>query len=176
MAEKSKILEFPVWGFLVFFVPKLYLCVNKMCKSFVRFRFLVWICTDLYRFDDSSKSVWSINSIVKGAWTSWTGFGPVEWSGWGLVVIPFGKWSSGKKSYIFDGYCPRNLYWQFLHCKRWTSTRPTNSCDIQCFKIINHGSCKITALDHASRNGCREGRSSWGPRPSNFGRKLYSGF
>ena len=30
------------------------------------------------------------------------GFGPVEWSGWGLVVIPFGKWRSGKKSRTFS--------------------------------------------------------------------------
>ena len=48
-------------------------------------------------FDSSSKSTLkqcTINgatrmcSIVKTTWTSWMGFGPVEWSGWGLVVIP----------------------------------------------------------------------------------------
>ena len=27
------------------------------------------------------------------------------------------------KNHIFDKYCPRNLYWQFLHCKQWTSMR-----------------------------------------------------
>ena len=57
-------------------------------------------------FDDSSKSALKqctingatcIYSIVKTNWTSWMGFGLVEWSRWGLVVIPFGKWSSGKK-------------------------------------------------------------------------------
>ena len=74
-------------------------------------------------FDDSSKSASKqrtisatrIYSIVKTTWTSWMGFGPVEWSGWGLVVIPSSKWRSGKKSDIFDEYCPRNLYVQFLH-------------------------------------------------------------
>ena len=98
-----------------FLVPKLYLGVKKMCK---KFREIPTVGLDLCcgtnlttppnRAMDSPLVEWCyrIYSIVKTTWTSRMGFGPVEWSGWGLVVIPFGKWSLGKKIVHFRWILP----------------------------------------------------------------------
>ena len=105
----------PVWIVWVVFAQKLYLAVKNMCK---KFRELLTVGLDLYcgtllttppnRAMDSPMVEWCyrIYSMVKTTWTSWMGFGPVEWSGWGLVVIPFGKWSSGKKIVHFRWILP----------------------------------------------------------------------
>ena len=101
----------PVWELWEVFPPNVYLGVKKMCK---KFRELPTVGLDLLRVTvlttppkramDSPMVEWCyrIYSMVKTTWTSWMGFGPVEWSGWGLVVIPFGKWSSGKKNRTFS--------------------------------------------------------------------------
>ena len=105
----------PVWEVWEVLVQKLYLGVKNMCKKFREHPTVgLDLCRDNIlttppnRAMDSPMVEWCyrIYSMVKTTWTSWMGFGPVEWSGWGLVVIPFGKWSSGKKIVHFRWILP----------------------------------------------------------------------
>ena len=105
----------PAWVEWVSFAQKLYLGVKNMCKKFREHPTVgLDLCRDNIlttppnRAMDSPMVEWCyrIYSMVKTTWTSWMGFGPVEWSGWGLVVIPFGKWSSGKKIVHFRWILP----------------------------------------------------------------------
>ena len=95
----------------VSFAQKLYLGVKNMCKKIQKVVTLGCdlLCDDALttppnRAMDSPMVEWCyrIYSMVK---TTWTSFGPVEWSGWGLVVIPR-KWSSGKKIVHFQWILP----------------------------------------------------------------------
>ena len=102
-------------GSVGIFCQKLYLGVKKMCKKFCEIptigldlSCMINLTTPPNRAMDSPMVEWCyrIYSMVKTTWTSLMGFGPVEWSGWGLVVIPFGKWSSGKKIVHFRWILP----------------------------------------------------------------------
>ena len=46
---------------------------------------------------------------------------------------------------ISDGYCQRYLYWQFWHCKQWTSMHRGNSCG---FDYWSYWSANIAKDDH----------------------------
>ena len=89
----------PAWELWVSFAQKLYLGVKNMCKKFQKVVTLGW---DLLRVTvlttppNRAIALWiallvewcyHIYSMVKTTWTSWMDFGPVEWDGWGLVVI-----------------------------------------------------------------------------------------
>ena len=110
-----------MWEVWEVFAPNVYLGVKNMCKKFQKAGSLgcdLARVTVLTTPPNRAIALWiallvewcyRIYSMVKTTWTSLMGFGPVEWYGWGLEVIPFGKLRSGKKIVHFRWMLPEKF-------------------------------------------------------------------